>query len=113
MTGYNDAHLLALAQDFDGPLLALETSGSNTSLCAVGLKALQAGGPDNLVVADTNNSFLGAVFGNPTTAEATALLKKALSSAGRITIGITSDDFARKSKRRPINTFRKRKAAIE
>ena len=45
---------------------------------AAGLQGLKSGGLEDLVVSDTKGSILGAVFGNPTTEEATKLLSKAL-----------------------------------
>ena len=81
-------NLLGLGLDTDAVYGLYQTGSDQMQLllvqfptyqrAAAGLKGLQGGGLDNLAAADINNSLLGAVFGNPTTAEATALLNKAL-----------------------------------
>ena len=76
--GLDTDAVYGLYQSESGQMKLLLVQFPNYQRAAAGLKGLQGGGLDDLVVADINNSLLGAVFGNPTTAEATALLKKAL-----------------------------------
>jgi hypothetical protein len=76
--GLDTDAVYGLYQSESGQMKLLLVQFPNYQRAAAGLKGLQGGGLDDLVVADINNSLLGAVFGNPTTAEATALLSKAI-----------------------------------
>jgi len=81
-------NLLGLGQDTDGVYGMYPTGSDQIQLllvqfpdskrAAAGRQGLQGGGLDDLLVADTNGSLLGAVFGNPATTEAAGLLSKAL-----------------------------------
>jgi hypothetical protein len=82
-------NLLGLAPETDGVLARYEAGDGagghlllvqypDASRAADGLSALETGGIDSLVVADTRDSLLGAVFGDFGAAAATSMLTEAL-----------------------------------
>jgi hypothetical protein len=81
-------NLLGLGQDTDA-VYGLYQAGANqmqlllvqypdAKRAAAGLEVLKGGGLEGLLASDTNGSLLGAVFGDASAAEATALVSKAI-----------------------------------
>jgi hypothetical protein len=81
-------NVLGLGQDTDAVVAVYQIGGEqvklllvqfpNSKRAAAGMEGLQGGGLKDLASSDTDGSLLGAVIGKLATAEATALLSKAL-----------------------------------